>query len=81
MGRVQIHAEFHFDHERCGKMVWIRDTYRYSGRGRGGFTMHYVHRQCSRRAQVEGLCWQHARMQEQGQMVVVDTRESDGEDA
>lgn len=39
--------------------VYVKDTYRYSGRGKGGFTMHYTRKQCSRNAEENGYCWQH----------------------
>ncbi len=47
--------------KQCKETVYIRDTYRYSGRGRSGFTMHYRRQQCSRKAKGDtGYCWQHA---------------------
>lgn len=36
--------------ERCTAQIWKRDTYRRTGRGKGGFEMHYSRQQCSRRA-------------------------------
>lgn len=47
--------------ERCAAAVWKRDTYRYTGRSKGGFEMHYNRKQCSRRAVTNGLCSQHAK--------------------
>lgn len=32
---------------RCLAVVYKRDTYRYTGRGRNGFEMHYTKCQCS----------------------------------
>lgn len=52
--------------ERCKAVVWKRDTYRRTGRGPTGFEMHYSRCQCQRQAHKDGLCWQHARMREQG---------------
>lgn len=45
--------------EQCKEMVYARDTYRYSGRGPGGFEMHYRHQQCKRPSFKDGRCWQH----------------------
>lgn len=45
--------------ERCGAIVWCRDTYRYTGRGRTGFEMHYTRRRCRRTALRRGRCYQH----------------------
>lgn len=44
---------------QCKEIVTVRDTYRYSGRGKHGFTMHYTRKQCSRKANESGFCWQH----------------------
>lgn len=45
---------------QCEERVYVRDTYRYSGRGSGGFSLHYTRRQCTRQAQPESdYCWQH----------------------
>ena len=44
---------------RCKEKVDVRDTYRYTGRGPGGFQMHYTHRSCNRTHQENGFCWQH----------------------
>lgn len=46
---------------RCKAMIYVRDTYRYTGRGPHGFEMHYRKRQCSRPAGPQGYCWQHGR--------------------
>lgn len=43
----------------CCATVWKRDTYRRTGRGRSGFSMHYTQEQCSRAATHDGRCWQH----------------------
>jgi hypothetical protein len=43
----------------CQAAVWHRDTYRYTGRGKTGFEMHYRREQCKRRAGSNGLCYQH----------------------
>ena len=37
--------------EQCKETVYVRDTYRYTGRVKGGFQMHLTRRQCSRKAQ------------------------------
>ena len=42
---------------RCKEKVDVRDTYRLV-RGRG-FQMHYTHRDCRRKPQENGFCWQH----------------------
>lgn len=47
---------------RCEMIVYVRDTYRRTGRGRSGFELHYTKRQCSRAAKVVGFCLQHARI-------------------
>jgi hypothetical protein len=47
--------------ERCRYIVYIRDTYRYTGRGRSGFEMHYNKRRCKRKPLNNGYCWQHQR--------------------
>ena len=46
---------------RCKETVYKRDTYRYSGRGKSGFEMHYNKQQCSRKPKIEGYCTQHAK--------------------
>ena len=45
--------------EKCKATVYHRDTYRYTGRGKSGFELYYRPRQCKRKAQLNGLCWQH----------------------
>lgn len=45
--------------DRCAATVWKRDTLRRTGRGPGGFEMHYERCQCSRRATHGKWCWQH----------------------
>ncbi len=44
---------------QCKATVYVRDTYRRTGRGPTGFEMHYTQRQCSRRAVEAGYCRQH----------------------
>lgn len=56
---------------RCRAVVWRRDTYRYSGRGPSGFSMHHTRCRCRRRAGDGGLCRQHAAMRERGHNVPV----------
>ena len=46
---------------KCNAVIYKRDTYRYSGRGRGGFSLHYRRQQCSRVAVERGFCRQHAK--------------------
>ena len=46
---------------QCKKMLYVRDTYRRTGRGKSGFEMHYSRQQCSRKAKPNGYCWQHQR--------------------
>lgn len=47
--------------KRCIKIIYIKDTYRYTGRGKGGFELHYSKRQCIR-SPLKGtdFCWQHS---------------------
>jgi hypothetical protein len=46
---------------RCQANTEKRDTYRYSGRGKGGFTLRYTHPQCTRKSTEGGeYCRQHA---------------------
>lgn len=47
------------DEDRCKVAVFVKDTYRYTGRGKGGFEMRYTKRQCSRRAIKDGCCKIH----------------------
>ena len=47
---------------RCVAEVWIRDCLRYSGRGPGGFSMHYTEEQCHRNAKDGEYCTQHNKM-------------------
>ena len=55
------------NHHRCPALIYKRDTYRRTGRGKNGFEMHYRKEQCSRTV-VEGAkyCWQHRKQTEQG---------------
>ena len=47
---------------QCEAVVYRRDTYRYTGRRKGGFSMHYTRSRCRRNAVEDGLCKQHAKM-------------------
>ena len=54
------------DKVRCIAVVWVRDTYRHTGRGAGGFELHYNRQRCSRRGYFNPLfrslvCWQHVK--------------------
>jgi hypothetical protein len=44
---------------QCRAVVWRHDVPRYTGRGPGGFEMHYNKTQCKRKATHNGYCWQH----------------------
>ncbi len=44
---------------RCRAIVYVRDTYRRTGRGKSGFELHYDRRQCRRKPRENGYCWQH----------------------
>lgn len=44
---------------RCRASILKADTYRYTGRGIGGFEMHYREQQCSFRAAENGRCRKH----------------------
>lgn len=44
---------------RCTAAIYKRDTYRYSGRGKSGFTMHYKCQQCTHAAKKNGFCGKH----------------------
>jgi hypothetical protein len=44
---------------RCLYTVYVRDTYRRTGRGKSGFSMYYAERKCRRPAKPNGYCWQH----------------------
>lgn len=53
-------APSYYDPERCLETVDVKDQYRRTGRGPGGFEMHYNEQQCSRKPQKEReYCWQH----------------------
>ena len=45
--------------KQCSYIVYIRDTYRYTGRSKNGFEMHYNKRECKRKATHGDRCWQH----------------------
>lgn len=44
---------------RCTALVYKRDTYRRTGRGKHGFEMHYNRCRCERKVAKDGRCWQH----------------------
>lgn len=44
---------------RCQALIYKRDTYRRTGRGRSGFEMHYTKEQCSHAAIENGRCGKH----------------------
>jgi len=44
---------------RCQIAIYKRDTYRRTGRGPSGFSVHYIKGQCSRAAVIDGMCRQH----------------------
>ena len=52
--------------DKCRMTVYVRDTYRRTGRGKSDFEMHYNEKQCSRAVRVHvdshgrGYCFQHA---------------------
>jgi hypothetical protein len=48
--------------DHCQAIVYVRDTYRRTGRGKTGFELRYTERQCKRKAKINGLCVQHAKM-------------------
>lgn len=45
---------------RCKVEIYMKDTYRYTGRGSGGFEMYYSRQQCSRAAVADNRCKQHS---------------------
>lgn len=47
---------------QCNAIIYKKDCYRRTGRGKTGFEMHYSRCQCSRRAVVGDMCKQHAKM-------------------
>lgn len=46
---------------RCQALIRKRDTYRYTGRTKSGFEMHYTKEQCPFRAVKDGRCGKHPR--------------------
>ena len=44
---------------RCKALIRKRDTYRYTGRTKSGFEMHYKEVQCEKIAVNNGYCKQH----------------------
>ena len=65
----------------CEAVVWRRDTYRYTGRTKSGFEMHYAKGRCKRRQVFDGLCTQHLMIQETGVNVSRHGTGKGGEDA
>ncbi len=57
---------------KCKFLVDHRDTYRRTGRGSSGFTMHYREERCKRDAKDSGYCWQHERRPREGSRVAQD---------
>lgn len=51
---------------QCQAVVYKRDTYRYTGRGRSGFELHYRRDRCARLAAIGDWCRQHAAMDARG---------------
>lgn len=47
------------DDGRCKACVWVRDTYRRTGRSKTGFELHYIRRQCKRKPVDGDHCTQH----------------------
>lgn len=58
------------ENARCEAIVHRRDTYRRTGRGSSGFSMHYERGQCQRKAGPTGFCTQHAKLHERWPSVV-----------
>lgn len=56
----------------CDAIVWIRDTYRRTGRGPSGFEMHYNERRCKRKTFASEMvyCWQHQQKANTGSYMV-----------
>lgn len=61
--------EDYANHDHCRMTIYVRDTYRRTGRGRTGFELHYIARQCSRPVRIitksvnrHGYCLPHARI-------------------
>uniref|UniRef100_A0A6H2A3J0 Uncharacterized protein n=1 Tax=viral metagenome TaxID=1070528 RepID=A0A6H2A3J0_9ZZZZ len=48
--------------DTCKAIVYHRDTYRRTGRGKTGFELHYKSKPCKRKALDNGYCWQHQYM-------------------
>lgn len=46
------------DKTRCAVVIYVADTYRYTG-GPRQFKMHYTRQQCSRKPTHRNRCWQH----------------------
>lgn len=47
---------------KCKEVITVRDTYRYTGRGRTGFEMHYKARHYKLAAGEGGYCWKHRKV-------------------
>lgn len=56
--------------EQCAALVYKRDTYRRTGRGKTGFEMHYTKCRCSRPATESDLCSQHAKIERERRTVL-----------
>jgi len=48
--------------QRCKAAIYKRDTYRRTGRGPTGFSMHYNKEQCTRASVADDFCRQHLTM-------------------
>jgi len=63
--------------KRCRAAIWVRDTYRRTGRGLHGFSLHYNKQQCSRKAiktlgGEEKFCKQHLELREYRTLLELD---------
>lgn len=48
------------DQKQCVEYVYVRDTYRRTGKGPRGFELHYRRQRCSRLTKPGSeYCWQH----------------------
>lgn len=55
------------EYRHCQEKVYVRDTWRYSGRGKGGFSLHYTERSCQRFVKDgDTHCWQHRQAEATG---------------
>jgi hypothetical protein len=46
---------------RCKALIRKRDTYRYTGRTKSGFEMHYHKEQCAKIAVINNHCKEHGK--------------------